>query len=333
MSIKGRLDRFAAQIRPTDKHIEEANRQTDYMIERLKDKVSVDGSFTLEKVLKAGSNAKFTSLRKTEENIFDVDLGVYFSGAGATKNHLATLLQFTRDQVRDIYKTTKEDDDFKVMKSAVRVKFRSGIKLNVDLAPIIRDDSLEIRNGGWIPRTDGWRLTSVTCHNQFIHKRTGLSNASSGPVKFNRLERMIKWWNNLQGSLAQPSIFCDLITAAAFEQTGVTGEWRTSLRNVFSYFRKHQFLEPIVFSDYYDSSKIALPDDAVIVMDSVNPENNITCTWTESTRTGYLERIHQAYDAMMDARSYELDEEEDGAVDQWCRVFGPQFRTLSEKED
>jgi len=62
------------------------------MVEKLKDKLSSDESFRLIKVLKAGSNAKFTSLRRTEDNVFDVDLGAYYSGEGATKERLGTLL-------------------------------------------------------------------------------------------------------------------------------------------------------------------------------------------------------------------------------------------------
>src|SRR5206468_6491412 len=97
------------------------------MIDRLKNKVSASEHFELEKVPKAGSNAKFTSLRKTEENLFDVDLGAYYSGKGATKERLDTLIQFTRDQLRAIY-PNKKDEDFEKLKSAARVKFRSGIK-------------------------------------------------------------------------------------------------------------------------------------------------------------------------------------------------------------
>jgi hypothetical protein len=332
MGIKTRFDRFASKIRPTDDHIKEANRQTDYMVEKLKDRVSADGSFRLVKVLKAGSNAKFTSLRRTTENIFDVDLGAYYSGTGATKEKLGDLLQFTRDQLASIY-PTKSSQDFEVKKSAVRVIFQGGIKLNVDVAPIIHDDSLHIENGGWIPRSDGWRLTSVTCHNQFVRSRTTQSNSVSGPVKFNRLVRMIKWWNNRQGDLVQPSIFCDCITAAAFAEVGVTSEWQTSLRHVFNFLRQHQFQTPIVFSDYYAADKVALPDDPVVVLDSVNASNNITGTWTEETRQGYLERIQEAFDAMTYARSCELDGDEEGAVNCWCDVFGSAFRTLSEEEE
>ncbi len=332
MGIKGRFDRFTTQIRPTDEHIEEANRQTDYMVAQLKDRVGEDGRFVLQKVLKAGSNAKHTSLRRTVENEFDVDLAAYYSGEGATREQLGTLLRFTEKQLRDIY-PTKDRDDIKALKSAVRVKFRGGIKLNVDVAPIIRDDSLGLENGGWLPRADGWRLTSVTCHNAFVRSRTKRSTSVAGPVKFNRLVRLVKWWNNRQGDLRQPAIFCDLVTAAAVEEAGVTDEWQTSIRQVFNFMRRHQFLEPIIFSDYYDPADVVVPSDLVVVMDSVNPQNNVARSWTEHTRQGYLDRAQDAYDAVMDARSYELDGDEDAAVEAWCEVFGPKFRTLSEPED
>lgn len=332
MTIKARFDRFTTRIRPTDEHIEEANRQTEYMVAQLKRRVSADGRFTLEKVLQSGSNAKHTSLLHTAENVFDVDLAAYYSGEDATKDQLDKLLRFTQDQLRDIY-PNKAAEDIKALKSAVRVKFTSGIKLHVDVAPIIRDDDLGLENGGWLPRADGWRLTSVTCHNNFVRSRTTRSKGVAGPVKFNRLVRLVKWWNNRQGDLAQPSIFCDLITAAAFEGGSVTGEWQTSLRQIFGFLRRHQLLEPVVFADYYNPAMVALPDDPVIVLDSVNADNNIARTWTGATREAYLDRAQDAYDAMMEARSCELDGDEEGAVDAWCYVFGDAFRTLSDPND
>lgn len=330
MTIKGRFERFTTNIRPTEKHIEEANRQTQWMIDRLHDKVSDDGTFVLEKVLRAGSNAKFTSLLRTDENVFDVDLGAYYSGKGATKEKLDTLLDFTLAKLIEIYHQ-KDRKDFEKLKSAVRVKFTSGIKLWVDVAPIVKDDSLKITNGGHIPRDDGWRLTSVTAHNDFVSKRTGESKKVSGPVKFNRLVRMVKWWNNLQGPLVQPSIFCELVTAAAIRDTGVTGEWQTSLRQVFSFLRKHGLTQPIVFDDYYDPKKVTLATGTVVVLDSVNAKNNVTAFWTSDTRHQFLDRVEEAYDASTSAWSAERDGDEEEAVDHWCRVFGEDFRTLSEE--
>lgn len=331
MTIKGRFERFTTKIRPTDDHIKEANRQTEYMIEKLHDKVADDGSFTLEKVLRAGSNAKFTSLLRTNENVFDVDLGAYYSGKGATKEQLDTLLDFTRKKLIEIY-PQKDEKDFIKLQSAVRIKFVSGIKLWVDVAPIVKDDSLKIINGGYIPRDDGWRLTSVTAHNDFVARRTADSKKVAGPVKFNRLVRMIKWWNNLQAPMVQPSIFCELVTAAAVRDEGVTGEWQTSLRQVFQFLRKHGLAQPIVFDDNYDSKKTKLATGTVVVLDSVNPMNNVTSLWTDKTRQDFLDRVEDAYDAATAAWSAEVDGDEDEAVDHWCRLFGEKFRTLSEED-
>lgn len=333
MTIKERFSRFTSQIRPTEGHIEEANRQTDYMIERLRDVVADSGKFKLEKVLKAGSNAKYTSLRRTEDNVFDVDLGAYYSGEGARRDDLNKLLEFTCAQLRKIYEGTKDADDFEVMKSAVRVRFRSGIKLNVDVAPIIRDNSLGLTNGGWIPRKDGWRLTSVTCHVDFIRSRSARANELAGPVHFNRLIRLVKWWNNLQGEAAHPSIICDLLTATAFDAVEITDEWQTSIRNVFNFLRRHGLRTPVVFNDYYSASGVSLPRDPVVILDPVNPANNVASTWTASTREDFLGRVQDAYDRMMDARSSELDGDEDAAVDAWCEVFGDAFRVLSDPEE
>ncbi|MCL4488292.1 MAG: hypothetical protein M1570_09220 [Chloroflexi bacterium] len=333
MSTQARLDQFARNLRPDQGYLDEAQRQTDYMIEQLQNRASADCTFTLEKILKAGSNAKGTSLRPTEEHAYDVDLGAYYSGKGISKDRLDALLSFTQDQLYDIYKVTKTREDFEILKSAVRVHFRSGIELEVDVTPIIRDDSLRIENGGWIPRSDEWRLTSVTCHIEFIQRRTDKSNKIPGPVKFNLLIRMFKWWNNLQGDLQQPSFLCDLIVAAAFENTPVTGEWSSSLRQVFSFLRKHQFRDPIIFDDYYRRQQVKLPTAAVIVLDPVNAENNVTHSWTEDTRTRFLERVEDAYDAIMMASSCAQDGDEEAEIGEWCRVFGPDFEILSEPDE
>jgi hypothetical protein len=49
-------------------------------------------------------------------------------------------------------------------------------------------------------------------------------------------------------------------------------------------------------------------------MDSVNPKNNVTSTWTKAIRLRYIDHVQQAYDAMMDARNYERYSKEEAAV-------------------
>jgi hypothetical protein len=334
LTLRERFDNFSRNIKPSEEHIEEATRQTDYMMTRLHDVVADDGSFELLRVLKAGSNAKFTSLMRTSDNVFDVDVGAYYSGEGASKKQLDTLLRFTRDRLREIY-PQKDARDFEILNSAVRVKFTSGIKLWVDVAPIVADQSLAVDNGGWIPRDDGeWRLTSVTEHNNFVIGRTTASKKRPGPVHFNRLVRLVKWWNNrLDVGLCQPAIFCELLTARAVEDMGgVTDQWQSSLRGVYSYVVKDRFTTPIVFNDCYDSSEIQIPSKPVVVLDAVNPDNNITARWTYSTRDAYVEAASVALDITLEARSAELDDDIDDAVAFWSEVFGDEFVDLSEDE-
>ena len=181
-------------------------------------------------------------------------------------------------------------------------------------------------------RDDGWRLTSVTAHNIFVTTRSAAAKKVPGPVRFNRLVRLVKWWNNLQAPNVQPSIFCELVTAAAIRDTGVTTEWQTSLRQVFSFLRKHGLSQTIVFDDNYDPKKKKLATGLVVVLDSVNPDNNVTRDWTSQTRNDFLDRVEDAYDASTAAWSAERDGDEDEAVEQWCRIFGDDFRTLSEED-
>ena len=333
MTIRQRFDGFATAIRPDDDTLTEARRQVAYLEKKLHNLVSKDETFTLVKILRAGSNAKHTSLVETDENAWDIDLGAYFTGEGATKADFDDLLSFLEVQIRAVY-PNKTRDDITAERSAVRLVFRTGIQLNVDVAPIIADDALHVENGGWIPRKDGYRLTSVTAHNASVTSRSTASAAVAGPVRFNKLVRLTKWWNNrLPDDLRMPSIFCDHLTAAAVEHMGgVTDQWQTSVRELFRFIAQvHQLREPIIFGDYYDPADAVLPDAPVVVMDIVNPENNVAAKLdTDAKRTAYVAAAQQAYDDASYARSCELDGEIDEAVDLWCDVFGPAFRELTE---
>lgn len=332
MTIRQRFDGFAKAIRPDDDTIDEARRQVEYLEGRLHDLVDEDKTFTLVKILRAGSNAKHTSLVQTTDNAWDVDLGAYFEGEGATKYELNNLLGFLETQIRRIY-PQKDAEDIKAERSAVRLRFLTGIQLNIDVAPIIYDDTLYVENAGWIPCKDGWRLTSVTAHNRFVSSRSRDSASVSGPVQFDKLVRLVKWWNNRLGdNLKMPSIFCDHVTAAAVEKMGsVTDQWQTSVRGVFWFIAQaHRFASPIVFDDYYDPEYAVLPTDAVVVMDVVNPENNIAAAMGYAGRDAYVAAAQQAYDAASYAWSLEIDDEVEEAVDVWCEVFGDAFRELTE---
>lgn len=333
-SIATRFDKFILNIQPSKRDVAEVNLQVDYIVEQLQNIVASRDDFGIEKVLKAGSYARYTALRKVGNNGSDVDIVTYFTGTRAKKIYFGELKGFICKILRDFY-SSKSQVSIDNLRGNVRIKFNN--RLTIDVVPVIKDDIQGVSNGGWFPYAYGsrhansWQLTSVTCHSQFIIRRTAKSKEMSEFVSFNKLVRLVKWWNNRQKQLRQPSILCELITAAAFDVYGVTNEWQSSLRQVFSFILEHQFLEPIVFDDYYDTNGLDLPSDQVIILDPANPRNNFARNWTERTRLAYLDRVQEAYDSMIEAQIYELDGDIENVVKMWCRVFGNSFRSLSEK--
>jgi|SRR5438552_4722937 len=221
MDISSHFDRFIAHIRPSRKLLDEADEQVAFLRKELAVCIATDQQFHLERIFRAGSAAKHTDLMRTGKGTFDIDLGVYYRAEGQTEDQLRKLLPYTRTCLRKIY-SEKPEQDFHLGKNAVNVTFRT-TGLKVDVVPIIRNGSLKHNNYGWIPRQDELRLTSITAHIHFIHKRTACSKSISSPVKFNHLVRLMKWWNRqLPEHLKQCSYFCELITAAALEKNGVT---------------------------------------------------------------------------------------------------------------
>ncbi len=330
MNISSRFDRFIAQIRPSREQQEETHRQVAFLKRQLTECIANDGDFHLEKIFLAGSAAKHTNLARAGKGSFDIDLGVYYRAQGYTKEQLDQLLAYTRARLREIYSPEKPMQDFHKGKNAVNMLLRtSGLK--VDAVPIIRDGSLKQKNSGWIPREDEWRLTSITAHTHFIHKRTARSKQVPGPVNFNHLVRLMKWWNRqLPENMKQCSYFCELITAAALEESGVTGDWQSSLARIFDFLSRHAFAQPLLFGDYYDPKTVKRCDDLVVVLDAVNPDNNVAHKWNESIKQGYLKRIRQTYEYIKRAQGYEQGRQEEEALDAWCQVFGDKFRRLSQ---
>ncbi len=180
MSISSRFDQFVASLRPLGKQRKTADQTVAVLIQQLHRIMDLERTFTLGKVLQAGSQTKHTALRRMGTHSSDVDIGVYFLARSATQESLETLLRFTRERLLEVY-PNKPSQDFTIPGRAVQVFFRSR-NLSVDVVPILRDPSLRIENGGYMPRHDGWRLTSITYHTDFVRRRTEQSKQVSSPM-------------------------------------------------------------------------------------------------------------------------------------------------------
>ncbi|EOS9517005.1 nucleotidyltransferase, partial [Escherichia coli] len=121
---------------PSDKRTE-YHAQVDRLIAELKKSVKEQDEIKITKVVKAGSFAKFTILRKTYEDPVDVDVVFYISGKDVTQETLASLSEKIFNALVKLY-PNKAVEDFQLQRKAATVTFiKSG--LNVDVVPVIED--------------------------------------------------------------------------------------------------------------------------------------------------------------------------------------------------
>ncbi|HGL4267603.1 TPA: nucleotidyltransferase, partial [Klebsiella pneumoniae] len=106
---------------PSDKRTE-YHAQVDRLIAELKKSVKEQDEIKITKVVKAGSFAKFTILRKTYEDPVDVDVVFYISGKDVTQETLASLSEKIFNALVKLY-PNKAVEDFQLQRKAATVTF------------------------------------------------------------------------------------------------------------------------------------------------------------------------------------------------------------------
>src|SRR5882724_7565431 len=145
---------------PADKR-KEYHEQVDRLIEELRKNMRDKTEIKITKVVKAGSFAKYTILRKTAVDPVDVDVVFYISGRDASKETLDSLNDTIYALLIKQY-PNKSVEDFEIQRKAATVTF-VGTGLSVDIVPVIEDEN---RPGyGWqFDVHDGTRIqTCAPC--------------------------------------------------------------------------------------------------------------------------------------------------------------------------
>ena len=119
---------------PADKR-KEYHAQVDRLIDELRKRVRDKKEIKITKVVKAGSFAKFTILRKTTYDPVDVDVVFYIAGRDARAETLGSLSATIYDLLIKIY-PNKSVEDFEIQRKAATVTF-VGTGLSVDIVPVI----------------------------------------------------------------------------------------------------------------------------------------------------------------------------------------------------
>jgi hypothetical protein len=293
---------------PADKR-KEYHAQVDRLIEELSRSIRNKTKIEITKVVKAGSFAKFTILRKTSTDPVDVDVVFYISGKSIDTETLQSLNDTIYNLLVEIY-PNKDVEDFEIQRKAATVSF-VGSGLSVDIVPVIEDPNKA--GYGWqFDLQDGSSMeTCAPCQIQFVRDRKNQDK------DFRTLVRLAKKWRNHAELRALKSFIIELIIAYILDQEGKAGSIEQRFRRFLLYLAQSGLKDIISFPE--NVAPLGTFSDPVVIIDPVNSKNNVASRITETERAEIVAAASVAWEAAHFASA-----EDDKEV--WKELFGPRFR-------
>jgi tRNA nucleotidyltransferase (CCA-adding enzyme) len=292
---------------PADKR-KEYHAQVDYLVSELSFALKDKSKIKITKVVKAGSFAKFTILRKTTEDPVDVDLVFYISGKSVDKETRESLMQLIYDLLIEVY-PNKKVKQFEIQRKAATVEF-VGSGLSVDIVPVI--EIANRPNFGWQYGTDGSKtLTCAPCQIDFVRKR------KSQDEDFRTLVRMTKRWRRHKELSAISGFTAELLVAHALQVDGTGFSIEERFQRILAYIARSGLKEVISFEE--NSKPLGTFTDPVVILDPVNGNNNVAARITEAERREIVAAAMESYEL-----SHLASVDDD--IDMWKQVFGPRFK-------
>lgn len=292
---------------PSDKR-EEYHKQVNHLIETLTRDIARGTDIEVTKVVKAGSFAKFTILRKTSEDPVDVDVVFYLSGINGDAVALEKINDMIYQMLLDAY-PNKAVIDFEIQHKAATVSFvQTGLK--VDVVPVIKDSrrpdygwQYDLKNGSRVQ-------TCAPCQIQFVQDRKRKDQ------HYRTLVRLAKKWRNHAELEPLKSFMIELIMAYLLDQEGVEGAIETRFQRFLLYIAQSGLKEEIRFPENTYMKQFS---DPVIIVDPVCDENNIASRITEPEREEIIKAAQDAWETLNFASV-----EDDYSI--WKEIFGPRFQ-------
>lgn len=294
---------------PDDKR-KDYHAQVDRLITELSRTVRDQTEIKITRVVKAGSFAKFTILRKTSEDPVDVDVVFYISGKDVDHETLKSLSDTIYDLLLKIY-PNKAVEDFEIQRKAATVTF-VGSGLSVDIVPIIADDARP--DYGWqYDLEDGSRMeTSPPGQIRFIRAR------KEKDKDFRTLVRLGKKWRNRAELKPLKSFAIELIMAYVLDTQGSDGTIEARFRRFLLYIAQSGLKDFITFPE--NAKPYGTFDHPVITLDPVASLNNVTARLSDDERKQIIAAALDAWETANFASA-----ENDNDV--WKEIFGPRFKT------
>ncbi len=293
---------------PEDKR-KEYHEQVDRLVSGLSKTLCEQSEIKITKVVKAGSFAKYTILRKTTEDPVDVDVVIYISGRNIDKETLESLSQAIYDILIKLY-PGKAIEDFEIQRKAATVTF-VGSGLSVDIVPVIED----IAKPGY-----GWQYdihdntkmhTCAPCQIKFVRDRKNVDG------DFRTLVRLAKKWRNRVELKSLKSFTIELIMAHVLAKNGTDGSIEKRFRDFLLYIAQSGLKEVISFPE--NDTVTTTFTEPVVILDPVCSSNNVASRISESERKEIVKAANDAWETAHYASS-------ENDIEIWKELFGPRFK-------
>ena len=293
---------------PAEKR-KEYHGQVDRLIAELSRSVRDKTEIKITRVVKAGSFAKFTILRKSSVDPVDVDVVFYISGRSIDRETLANLNDLIFDLLVKIY-PNKSVEHFEIQRKAATVSF-VGSGLSIDIVPVIED---ERRDGyGWqFDLQDGSSMqTCAPCQIKFVRDR------KDRDPDFRTLVRLAKKWRNQAELKPLKSFTIELIMAYLLDQEGAKGSVEQRFRRFLLYVAQSELKEPIQFPE--NTGPFGAFSGPVVILDPVCSLNNVASRVSETERQQIAEAAREAWETANFASA-------ENEIESWKEIFGPRFK-------
>ncbi len=333
---------FIKWIKPDPDKKDDNSYQAGLVRKYTKQNAEADGMEVIDTPL-AGSDEKDTGLRRhylghSEVDGYDIDIPIVIRPEDADGKKLEDLLSKFEKYVRKSY----PNSIINITNSSVNLVLSN--ELSFDVVPMLSTDKPDEQI---IIKKDGVRTrTSVQKHNEFVKKRTRKSKEIAGRVTFSECLQGMKWWKEFQADNSYylaydestgkdyrpPSALIDWLAAYAFDQLGVEKTYAETFAKWFGFLANVvRNKKPIYFTDYYRTPSLT-GKTGWIVLDPVNADNNITQSWDTNKLNEFASWFEKARDSWSRIIRYDIDGEENMAMDELVKLFGNPFKNHCEED-
>ena len=288
----------------------EHHAQVDRLVAELSSRLKGHDEIKITHVIKSGSFAKYTILRKTSTDPLDVDVVFYISGKEISEETLQGLNDTIHALLLDIY-PSKKVEDFEIQRKATTVTF-IGSGISVDIVPVIADES---RDGyGWqFDLNHGEVIESCApCQIKFVRDRKNMDS------DYRTLVRLAKKWRNYYEVDPIKSFHIELILAFILDQEGSGGSVEERFRRFLLYIAETELQQVLSFPE--NPLPLGTFKDPVVILDPICSTNNTAARITEDERVEIVKAADESWEIAHFA-SVENDHTE------WKSLFGPRFKT------